>query len=116
MLISGGTPDYRSVLDVAVDIARGMRHLHASHIIHADLKVWRDLQKHPQLPLARADGCCSPPPPTCCYCKLSIASNRFQPPQTTSNHLQAANVLLKSCNAEARGFTAKVCDFVSNHL
>ena len=39
VLVSGGMPDYRSVLDVAVDIARGMRHLHASHIIHADLKV-----------------------------------------------------------------------------
>ena len=63
------------------------------------------------------------PPPTSSYQKPSLASNRFQPLPTTSTYLQAANVLLKSCSTEARGFTAKVCDSAlalppttSNHL
>ena len=31
--------NYSSVLDTAIDIATGMAHLHASNVIHADLKV-----------------------------------------------------------------------------
>lgn len=37
-----GKPDYAAVLDTAVEIASGMVHLHASNIVHADLKVGGD--------------------------------------------------------------------------
>lgn len=32
-------PDYLAVLETAADVARGMSHLHASNIVHADLKA-----------------------------------------------------------------------------
>ena len=39
ILNSAESPNYRAVLDVALDVARGMQHLHSCNIIHADLKV-----------------------------------------------------------------------------
>jgi serine/threonine protein kinase len=34
-----GSVNYPAVLETALDIAKGMKHLHGSNILHADLKV-----------------------------------------------------------------------------
>jgi serine/threonine protein kinase len=31
--------NYLAILDTAIDIAKGMSHLHDHHVIHSDLKV-----------------------------------------------------------------------------
>lgn len=35
----GGSLNYRAVLEIAADVAKGMLHLHSLNIIHSDLKV-----------------------------------------------------------------------------
>ena len=32
--------NYVAILETAIDVARGMLHLHSHNVIHADLKVW----------------------------------------------------------------------------
>ncbi len=85
--------DYQAVLETAIDVARGMTHLHAHNIIHADLKVrlqeggrvgskepiikWREPRQKRLLPF----------------------------------YFQAGNILLKTDATQARGIVAKISDF-----
>ena len=36
---SKGPVDYTTIVEIVLDIAKGMRHLHASDVVHSDLKV-----------------------------------------------------------------------------
>ena len=124
---ASGSMRYLTMLETAADVARGMQHLHASNILHSDLKVrgeesgrecssppWPGpcrLLHHPPLHLAlralngrlSTDGQ-GVPPPSCPWTYRHLHN-----PSTFA--LQALNVLLQSNPDAAKGFTAKVADF-----
>ncbi len=78
--------NYLAILDIAIDIAKGMEHLHASNMVHSHLKVWMHSRAH----------------------NLRLSSNSNF---STCKFSQSGNVMLCSCDFNDCGIMAKVADF-----
>ena len=70
---AGGGPDLLALLDIALDVAKAMLHVHHHHVVHADVKV-----------RAEAGSVCTPMAHPESECRLALSESECCTSTTTT--------------------------------